>query len=225
MEVRDGERQGWYAASVQPSRRGVVIVHEIAGLNDDMRRIAARFASEGYHAVVPRLFRSIGCLVRTLGEVNTGSGSGQVAAEIESWRAWLAGEKQLGSPAVCGFCLGGGFALAFAAGHGDTVPVVAAHYAAAPEDVSRSCPVVASYGEKDALFRESGRRLPAELTRHGVDHDVMTYPGVGHSFMQRYSGWQRLFAQLPSPLSIGYDEAVAEDAWKRLFAFFDRYVE
>ena len=43
--------------------------------------------------------------------------------------------------------------------------------------------------------------------------------------MQRYSGWQRLFAQLPSPMSIGYDEAVAEDAWKRLFAFFDRYLE
>jgi len=225
MEVRDGERQGWYAPSVRPSRRGVVIVHEIAGLNDDMRRIAGRFASEGYHAVVPRFFRSVGCLVRTLGEVNARSGSGQVAAEIESWRAWLAEGKKVGPPAVCGFCLGRGFALAFAATRGDTVPVVAAHYAAAPGDVSRSCPVVASYGEKDAVFRESGRRLPAELTRHGVDHDVMTYPGVGHSFMQRYSGWQRLFAQLPSPMSIGYDEAVAEDAWKRLFAFFDRYLE
>ena len=225
MEVRDGERQAWYAASARPSGRGVVIVHEIAGLNDDMRRIAGRFASEGYHAVVPRLFRSVGCLLRTLGELNTGSGSGQVAAEIQSWRAWLAGEKKVGSPAVCGFCMGGGFALAFAAGHGDSVPAVAAHYAAVPEDVSRSCPVVASYGEKDQVFRESGRRLAAELTRYGIDHDVKTYPGVGHSFMQRYSGWQSLFTRIPSPMSVGYDEAAAEDAWKRLFAFFDSHVE
>lgn len=225
MVVRDGERQGWYAASSRPSSRGVVIVHEIAGLNDDMRRIAARFASEGYHAVVPRLFRSFGCLVRTLGELNTGSGSGQVAGEIGSWRAWLGRDQKVASPAVCGFCMGGGFALAYAAGHGDSVPAVAAHYAAIPEDVSRSCPVVASYGEKDAVFRESGRKLSAELTRHGVDHDVKTYPGVGHSFMQRYSGWQSLFTRIPSPMSVGYDEAAAEDAWKRLFAFFDSHVE
>jgi len=89
MQVRDGERQGWYAAPKTPSRRGVVIIHEIAGLNDDMRRIAGIFAEHGYHALVPRLFRSFGCLLRSLRELNSGPGSGEVADEVESWRQWL----------------------------------------------------------------------------------------------------------------------------------------
>jgi len=225
MEVRDGVRQGWYARPEQQARRGVVIIHEIAGLNDDMKRISGIFSAHGYHALVPRLFRSFGCLLRTLREVNAGPGSGEVAAEVEAWRAWLEREKGAGQVAVCGFCLGGGFALAFAATHGDRgLPVVAAHYAALPEDLSRSCPVVASYGEKDRLFVEAGRRLPVELARHGIDHDVKTYPGVGHSFMQRYSGWQQLLVKLPSPMAISYDEEMAEDAWTRLFAFFDRHL-
>jgi carboxymethylenebutenolidase len=225
MQVRDGERQGWYAAPKTPSRRGVVIIHEIAGLNDDMRRIAGIFAEHGYHALVPRLFRSFGCLLRSLRELNSGPGSGEVADEVESWRQWLGHLQGAEQVAVCGFCMGGGFALGFAATHGDRgLPVVAAHYAAVPDDVSRSCPVVASYGEKDRLFRNAGQKLTEELARHGIDHDVKTYPGVGHSFMQRYGGWQQLFVKVPGPMAISYDEATAKDAWRRLFTFFDRHL-
>ncbi|HEY5638788.1 MAG TPA: dienelactone hydrolase family protein [Dehalococcoidia bacterium] len=38
----------------------VVVIHEITGLNDDIRRIARRFADAGYVALAPALFAGLG---------------------------------------------------------------------------------------------------------------------------------------------------------------------
>ena len=34
---------------------GIIVIHEVFGLNDDIRRIARRFADEGYTAAGPDL--------------------------------------------------------------------------------------------------------------------------------------------------------------------------
>jgi dienelactone hydrolase len=55
---------------------GVLVLHESFGLNDDIRRIAARFADEGYTALVPNLFSHglrIVCLSRVMTDMVRGS--------------------------------------------------------------------------------------------------------------------------------------------------------
>ena len=85
--------------------------------------------------------------------------------------------------------------------------------------------MVASYGAKDRLVgRAMAKRLERHLSALGVPHDIKTYEAAGHSFFSRLDGWQGWLARVPTPMAVGYDEAAAEDGWKRMLAFFGEYV-
>ena len=211
------------------ARPAVVVIHEAVGLNEDIRRIAARFADAGYPTLAPDFFAGLGpkplCIARFargIGQARRGRPYRQLAAA----EAWLAARPEVaGGPiGVAGFCMGGGFALLHAVGA--DIAVVAPFYAAVPKDeaeLAGVCPVVASYGGRDRIFGEAGARLDAALDRLGVEHDVRTYPGAGHAFMSRHGPWlTRIGARLPS--RNGYDEPAAEDAWGRTLAFFGRHL-
>jgi carboxymethylenebutenolidase len=210
-------------------RPGVVVIHEAIGLNDDIRRIAARFADAGYVTLAPDFLAGLGpmpfCIARFargIGRVRVGRPYRQLAAAED----WLRGRPDVaGSPiGVAGFCMGGGFALLPAVGA--EIAVVAPFYAAVPKDgdaLAGVCPVVASYGGRDGIFGSAGGPLAATLTRLGVDHDVKTYPEAGHSFMNRHGGLMaRIERRLPT--HGGYVEPAAEDAWQRTLTFFARHL-
>jgi carboxymethylenebutenolidase len=215
--------------ATDPPRPGVIVVHEAVGLNDDIRRIARRFADAGYPTVVPDFLDGLGprpiCIARFargIGQV----GSGEPYRRLTAVQAWFAGHPAVGGGpiGVAGFCMGGGFALLYAVGA--DVAVVAPFYAAVPRDadaLAGVCPVVASYGGRDAIFGRGGARLDAALDRLGVDHDVKTYPGAGHAFMSHHGGISGRLGRL-LPTRNGYDEAAAEDAWQRTLEFFGRHL-
>ncbi len=209
---------------------GVVVLHESFGLNDDIRRIAARFAREGYAAMAPNLYSHgtrIVCLTRVLVDMTRGS-VGREIADIHATREALSSRAEVdeGRIALAGFCQGGGFALI--AGTDPGYAAAAVNYGMVPRERSELdgvCPVVASYGSKDRMVGAGMARL---LERHlgelGVAHDVKTYDGVGHSFFSRVDGWQGWLARVPTPMAVGYDEQAAEDGWKRMLAFFAEHV-
>ena len=69
---------------------GVVVVHELLGLTDDVRQHAERLAAAGYLAVAPDLYSAGGlarCIRATFRSVM--SGEGAAFADIEAARAWL----------------------------------------------------------------------------------------------------------------------------------------
>ena len=68
------------------------------------------------------------------------------------------------------------------------------------------------------------QRLQRHLEALGVPHDVKAYDGAGHSFFSKVDGWQGWLARVPTPLAAGYDEAAAEDGWRRMLAFFEEHV-
>jgi carboxymethylenebutenolidase len=221
------------AANSGPSGRlaAVVIIHELFGLNEDIRAIASRFADEGYIAVAPDLMSGLGpqrlCIVRFARGLNR-VGTGQPYRQLETVRGWLGRRPDVDRAriGVAGFCIGGGLALLYAAS-ADDVAVVAPFYAPVPSDaptrLAGICPVVASYGERDRVFGSMAGHLEAALGALGVDHDVKSYPEAGHSFMNRHDGlvgW--LGARIP--MHAAYEPAAADDAWRRVFAFFDRYL-
>jgi carboxymethylenebutenolidase len=208
----------------------VVVLHESFGLNDDIRRIAARFADAGYAALAPNLFSHgsrIVCLSRTMADLVRGSVDREIA-DVLAARAALAARDDVDDEriAVAGFCLGGGFALI--AGTWPGFRAAAVNYGDVPKSRSRLdgvCPVVASFGGRDRLFgRNMAERLEAHLDALGVSHDVQTYDGAGHSFFSHHEGWQGALARFPTPMAVGPDADAAEDGWRRMLAFFDEHV-
>jgi carboxymethylenebutenolidase len=203
---------------------GVVVLHEAFGLTDDVRAQADHLAAQGYLAVAPDLFTRGG--VRCLRATFAASLSGEGAAfgDIEATRLWLAARPDCtGRTGVIGFCLGGGFALVAAARGFD---VAAANYGrlprGAPDLLRGACPVVASYGGRDATLRGTAARLDGLLTDLGVEHDVKEYPDAGHSFLNRETG---VLAGVMRVTGIGgYHEPSAADAWTRILGYLDRHL-
>jgi carboxymethylenebutenolidase len=214
-------------------RAAVIVLHEMLGLNDDIRRIAHRFADAGYVTLAPDFLAGLGprpfCMARFfrgLAKV----GTGRPYRQLEAAREWLGHRAEVEERriAVAGFCIGGGFALLYATGAGKgRLQAVAPFYAALPPEPERSltgvCPVVASYGGRDGVFGREGQRLAGLLDAVGVDHDVKTYPKAGHSFMSRH-GQVLTAIERRLPVHGGFHEASAEDAWRRTLAFFARHL-
>ncbi|HTQ67903.1 MAG TPA: dienelactone hydrolase family protein [Solirubrobacteraceae bacterium] len=220
----------YFAAAGEGPHPGVVVLHESFGLNDDIRRIASRFAEAGYAALAPSLYshgRRIVCLSRVIVDMLRGSVAREIG-DIHAAREALGAREEVDASriAVAGFCQGGGFALI--AGTRPGFRAAAVNYGDVPEERAKldgACPVVASFGARDRLF---GANMAARLEDHlgalGVPHDVKLYDGVGHSFFSEVDGWQGWLARMPSPLSVGYDQRAADDGWERMLGFFAEHV-
>jgi carboxymethylenebutenolidase len=204
---------------------GVLVLHEAFGLNADIRRIASRFADEGYVALAPDLY-SGGNRLRCLSALLLGPFQKESLGLIEVARRTLTDRDDTDERriAVIGFCMGGGFALAFGARGG--VKAASVNYGAVDKHRTKYdevCPVVAGYGGKDKLFTKQGVRLEEHLEALGVPHDVKVYPDAGHSFMS-YDNGPAWMLKVPNPMHAGYSEPEAEDNWNRILAFFAEHV-
>ncbi|WP_308168196.1 dienelactone hydrolase family protein [Nonomuraea sp. NEAU-A123] len=208
---------------------GMVVVHEIYGVEPDMLHVIDIFAAHGYAAVLPDLYSHgtrIGCLTRAMHQFATGK-PGRPAADIDATRRWLADREDVdgGRLGVIGFCMGGGFALAYAASEPPGVRAVSVNYGAVPrdqEELRAVCPVVGSYGGRDLGFVPHGSRLREHMRALGVEHDVEIYPAAGHSFMT--DGHHPIAKLALFPLRHGLVRPAADDAWQRTFAFLDKHL-
>ncbi|MFB4296647.1 dienelactone hydrolase family protein [Actinomadura sp. NTSP31] len=206
----------------------VVIVFEALGANEDMRAQADRFASRGYLAVLPDLYDGapwLRCVRKALLQMRAGRGPAYDA--VEATRAWLAARDDCtGDVGVCGFCMGGGFALVAAAKY--DFAAAAVNYGILPrrpeEALRGTCPIVASYGGEDRTLRGAAAKLDRVLTAADVPHDVKEYPGSGHSFLTETEMPGLLGPVSKIAFGLGKGRENGPDAWERIFAFFDEHV-
>jgi carboxymethylenebutenolidase len=218
MEIREIDRSelkggGYLVTPDGPGPHpGVVVIHEAYGLNDNIKEVARRFAGEGYVTLAVDLFtdrnRAV-CMARYMAGMLLGSVNRYGISELKTALTYLAKNRDVDAKRMgaIGFCMGGSFAIAWACTD-SRLKAIAPFYAVNPRPldlVSRLCPVVGSYPEKDFTAR-AGRKLDRRLDEHSIAHDIKIYSGAEHSFMNESAA--------------SYNEAAAKDSWARVLKFF-----
>src|SRR3954447_607992 len=220
---------------------GLVLIHEIWGLVDHIKDVADRFAGEGYLVVAPDLLSHVGVdahlglelqaimfspdeRVRSEGQPRLREAtSAMYAPEFAAWAVpalrrtvdFLAEQPGVdGRIGVVGFCFGGSCSFTLATAD-DRIRAAVPFYGSPPASAdlgSITAPVLAFYGEQDQRILSTLPQVTEGMRDAGADFRPHVYPKVGHAFFNDTNART-------------YDEATAQDAWRRTLAFLDEVLQ
>ena len=192
----------------------VVLIQEWWGINDHIRDIAGRYASEGFLCVAPDLYR--GKLAKTPDEAGRFMQGLALDDGVEIIRQAIAEAKRafnVQNIGITGYCMGGTFSLR-AACELSEIAAAAPFYGDVPEEnvlKQLTVPTIFIAGKRDAWINpekvngliEAARKydLPVEVVSYDADHAFFndTRPEV-------------------------YDAEAAGDAWRRVLELFRRHL-
>lgn len=206
-------------------RPALLLIYEVLGLNEEMKRVAREFAEAGYVVLIPDLFHrgpKFLCIARSIRSIM--KQRGQPLDDLDAARRYLSARTEVDPTklGIVGFCMGGGFAIVLAMrGH---YKAIAPFYGEVPEELPAACPMVASYGARDKPLAGAPSRLRKHLERLGVEHDIKVYEGAGHSFYTKAEGFIAEKIGPLLPMRVGYHEPSALDAKSRVMEFFDKHL-
>jgi carboxymethylenebutenolidase len=228
LPVADGSTLPGYLArpSGAPARTGVIVVHELFGVNPDIQGVANRLAAAGYLVLAPEFYHRDAGPGRWLERTDAGRKEGfallhrlgreQAVADVTAGLDWLGRQPGIERTAIIGFSAGGH--LAYLAACQLPISRTAVLYGGwlASTDIPLSQPAATLgltpgitgrllylVGGDDALIDAvQVQQIGAALDQAGVDHDVVVYPGVQHAFF-----W---------PGTPAYDRDATEAAWARI---------
>jgi carboxymethylenebutenolidase len=216
-------RAGAPAAAGAPPAAGVVILPDWRGLHPFYEELALRFAEAGVHAVaIDPYGRTAGAAKRPPDfvfeehflQLNAAALTADVASAVALLRSAEGGAAA--RVYTLGFCVGGRASFLQAAeGHELAGAIgfygwpVGEHRSGLPAPIDRtdrfSCPVLAIFAGADYGISDGDAAIfDAALTRDGVSHETVTYPGAPHGFFDKSNE--------------DFADASA-DAWRRVLAF------
>ncbi len=190
------EGSGYLARPETGNGPGVVVIQEWWGLNDQIREVCDRFATEGFVALAPDLYRGAATrepdeAAKLMMALNLERAAKDMSGAVDHLAAHDAVTSR--GVGVIGFCMGGGLALWLATLRPDTVTAVAPYYgvipwpAAQPDFARLSAPVQGHYAENDASASPAAvHELEEQLHALGKTAEFYIYPGVDHAFTNHH---------------------------------------
>ena len=212
--------------AADPAPTGVIVAHELFGVNPDIRGVADDLARAGSLSIAPEFYHRDAAPGRWLERDEAGRQEGfgylhrlgrdQALADVAAALSWLRSEPGIERIGLVGFSAGGH--LSYLAACRLPVSRTAVLYGGwlpgTDIPMSRPTPTLAEtpgitgrilylVGEDDALI-DAGQReqIRAALASAGVKHELVSYPEVGHAFF-----W---------PGTPPFDATARDDAWGRV---------
>lgn len=185
LKAVDGhEFSAWLARPASTPRGGLVVLQEIFGVNEHIRRVTESFAANGYLAIAPALFDRVRPGVE-LGYQQIDAGREIVMAleranTVRDISAAIAAVREAGQVGAIGYCWGGALADLAACECGISAAVsYYGRHTATWLDLQPRCPVMYHFGKLDPLIPpETVAAIRAGRPR-GIFH---IYEDAGHGF-------------------------------------------
>jgi len=212
----EGRPVNGYLATPAPERargRGVVVIQEWWGLVDHVKRVADRFAAEGFLALAPDLYhgamtKSPDEAAKLLMALSIDEAEKDLRGAVERLR-FLTGRRV----GTVGFCMGGALSLVAACSNPGAVAACVVYYGGHSkvrfDFDGLKAPVLGHWAEHDGFANEVAGRVEAELRRRGRPFEFHSYPGTKHAFFND---------ERPEV----YDRDAAEASWERTIDFLTR---
>lgn len=194
----------------------VLVIHENRGLNPYIKDVARRVAKAGFMAMAPDGLTSVG------GYPGNDADGRELQKQVDGTKLmndFFAGYEHLatrddstGKVGAVGFCYGGGVCNALAVAYPElnaSVPFYGRQ--AKAEDVPRiQAPLLLHFGELDTRINEGWPAYEAALKANNKTYEAYIYEGANHGFH--------------NDSTPRYDEKMAELAWDRTIAWFNKYL-
>ncbi|HLI96707.1 MAG TPA: dienelactone hydrolase family protein [Candidatus Baltobacteraceae bacterium] len=207
----------YYAAPERnaDSAPGIVVVAEWWGVTPDIMRIADEYASLGYRALVPDLYRGRSAAVGDeANHLMEGLDFGDAA--LQDVRGALQHLKKNGKRAgVSGYCMGGAIAF-ITAMHVKEIDAAVVYYGFPPSEAGDPAtieiPLQCHFAKYDDFFTpDRAAEIEERMTQGKVPFEVYWYDAK-HAFCN---------PNQPGQAGLGhYDAKAAHDAWERTVRFW-----
>lgn len=199
LKAADGHQLDAYVKAPEGEPIGaLVILQEIFGVNDHIRRVADGYAAEGFLCVAPALFDRIRPGIELNYDADGMKQAMQLYGQLNPDKALLdvaaafAHAKQADrGTGVMGFCFGG-FMSWLAATRGETLGMqpdcCVGYYAGGIGKVAEEnpcCPVMLHFGTEDSHIGQD--QIQAVRSAH-PEVQIFEYPGAGHAFNRDVPG-------------------------------------
>lgn len=191
---------------------GVVVIHEIWGLNAHIEDVTRRVALEGFLAIAPDALSATG---GTPENPNEARSLMRKLDDPSTVKNYLAAVKYLkhhprstGKVGCIGFCWGGGIANQLAVNSPDLTAAVPFYgMQPAAEDVPKiKASLLIHYAGIDERINKGIPAFEEALKKASIDYKIYMYPGAKHAFLNDTNPGR-------------YNKEAAQLAWQRTIAF------
>jgi carboxymethylenebutenolidase len=195
----------------------VVVIQEWWGLNEHIKEVARRFATEGFVALAPDLYH--GAVTSEPDEARKlvmELDMAEAVREIQRGIDFLQEQDSVAGPKVglVGFCMGGGLVLQTALTEEDLgAGVVFYGRPLEPEQAATvKAPILGLFGAEDGgIPVDAAEAMHTAFTEAGIDNEIQVYEGAPHAFF--------------NDTRDSYNAEAAADAWPRTLAWFRNHLE
>lgn len=208
-----------YPANAEGGLPAVLVIHEWWGLNDNIRAMADRLATEGYAALAVDLYgvqaaetpEAAQALMKKAMEDPAG-----LSRNLKQAHAFLSDEIKAARIGTIGWCFGGTMSLKAGVELGDRLDAVVVYYGHVSGDAetlkSLKAPLLGLFGAADqGIPLESVRSFEAALKASGKAAEIRIFDGAAHAFA--------------NPSGLNYKADAAEEAWKQTVDFLAAHLK